>query len=141
VYVKSDTPAGMIVRPDGSRQRADILLLVAEEPERQRFVVEIKSTDWSGRTEKNRRTLFVRHLRQMHGYLDILLDDLGQDIDAIIAVMLYPHRPPDDVVQELEALALPKGIMVLFYDDMDWASASTQATGDREPENAIPHDE
>jgi hypothetical protein len=31
-----------IVRPDGSRQRADILLLVAEEPERQRFVVEIK---------------------------------------------------------------------------------------------------
>lgn len=118
-----NTTERTIRRPDGTRERADILLLVTEEPERQRFVVEIKSTEWIGRPQKNRRTLFLRHLRQMHGYLDILLDDLGDDVDAVIAAMLYPHRPPDDIVQELEALALPKGIMIVFYDDMDWASS------------------
>jgi hypothetical protein len=109
-----------ILRPNGTKERADILLLVSEE--RQRLVVEIKSTEWAGRTPKNRRTLFLRHLRQIHGYLDILLEDLG-DVDAVIAAMLYPHRPSDDVVQALGALALPKGIMVVFYNDMEWDTA------------------
>jgi hypothetical protein len=111
-----------ILRPNGTKLRADLLLLVSEEPERQRLVIEIKSTEWTGRSPKNRRALFLRHLRQMHNYLDILLEDLEEDVDAVIAAMLYPRRPPDDVVQELEALALPKGIMVVFYDDMDWTS-------------------
>jgi hypothetical protein len=83
-------------------------------------VVEIKSTDWNGRTEANRRRLLLRHLRQLHGYLDVLLDDIGDDVDAVCAVMLYPYRPANPVVQQLEAIALPQGIMVVFYDDMDW---------------------
>lgn len=111
-----------IHRPDGTRERADILLLVAYEPERQQFVVEIKSTQWTGRAPANRRRLFLRHLRQLHGYLDVLLEDLGNDVDAVIAALLYPERPPEPVVEELEALALPQGIMVVFYDDMDWES-------------------
>jgi hypothetical protein len=83
-------------------------------------VVEIKSTDWNGRTEANRRQLFLRHLRQMHGYLDVLLEDIGDDVDAVSAAMLYPHRPSEPAAQQLEAIALPQGIMVIFYDDMDW---------------------
>ena len=113
-----------IRRPDGTRQRADVLLLVSREPERQRFVVEIKSTDWAGRTPVTRRRLFLRHLRQMHAYLDVLLEDLGDEVDAVVAALLYPRRPSAAVVQELEAVALPKGIMIVFYDDMDWAAAS-----------------
>jgi hypothetical protein len=109
-----------ILHPSGSRGRADILLLVTSQPERTRFVVEIKSTDWNGRTEANRRQLFLRHLRQLHGYLDVLLDDIGDDVDAVCAAMLYPHRPAKPAVQQLEAIALPQGIMVVFYDDMDW---------------------
>ena len=109
-----------ILHPSGSRGRADILLLVTSQPERTRFVVEIKSTDWNGRTEANRRQLFLRHLRQMHGYLDVLLEDIGDDVDAVSAAMLYPHRPSEPAAQQLEAIALPQGIMVIFYDDMDW---------------------
>src|SRR5262249_44064999 len=59
-----------IVQPSGRRERADSLLLVSQEPERQRFVMEIKSTDWSKpeRSEAARRRLFLRHLRgPVHG--------------------------------------------------------------------------
>jgi hypothetical protein len=111
-----------ILCPSGRRERADILLLVTGEPERMRFVAEIKSTDWNGRTTANRRQLFIRHMRQMHGYLDILLEDLGDDVDAVFAALLYPRRPSEPAVQELEAIALPKGVMVVFYDEMDWAA-------------------
>src|SRR5262249_10158606 len=111
-----------IVQPSGRRERADILLLVSQEPERQRFVVEIKSTDWSTpeRSVAARRRLFLRHLTQLHGYLDVLLADLGTEVDAVVAALLYPRRPVEPMVQELEALALAQGIMVVFYDDMDW---------------------
>lgn len=107
--------------------RADVLLFVSTEPERQRLVVEIKSTEWTNRSPGNRRALFLRHLRQVDRYLDVLLEDLGRDVDAVVAGILYPHRPPDHVVRELEALALARGVMVLFYDDMDWASPSASA--------------
>ena len=109
-----------ILHPSGSRGRADVLLLVTSHPERTHFVVEIKSTDWNGRTEANRRQLILRHLRQLHGYLDVLLENIGDDVDAVCAAMLYPHRPAEPAVEQLEAIALPQGIMVVFYDDMDW---------------------
>ena len=116
----SDAVERTIVRLGGKRQRADILLLVATEPERMQFVVEIKSTIWQGRTAANQRTLLLRHLRQMHGYLDVLIDDLGRAVDSVVPTLLYPQRPSDEIVEQLEAIALPKGIMVVFYDDMDW---------------------
>ncbi|MGW5745402.1 hypothetical protein [Amycolatopsis sp. NPDC003861] len=103
----------IILRPNGTRQRADILLLVSWEPERQRFVVEIKSTKWDARSPKNRRQLFRRHLRQVHGYLDVLLEELGTDIDAVVAALLYPSRPAEPIAAELEELALSQGIMVV----------------------------
>jgi hypothetical protein len=122
--VKSDDAVEQtIVRPGGGRGRADILLLVSGQPERMRFVVEIKSTEWEGRTEANRRRLFLRHVRQMNGYLDVLLEDIGDDVDTVIAAMLYPHRPSEPAAQQLEAIALPLGIMVVYYDDMDWNPA------------------
>jgi hypothetical protein len=51
-----------ILRPSGKRLRADILLIVATEPERTQFVVEIKSTIWEGRTVAKQRALLLRHL-------------------------------------------------------------------------------
>jgi hypothetical protein len=115
-----------IVQRTGRRERADILLLVSEAPERQRFVVEIKSTDWSKpeRSEAARRKLFRRHLNQLHGYLDVLLEDLGTEVDSVVAALLYPSRPAESVVHELEAVAFAQGIMVVFYDDMDWRADS-----------------
>jgi hypothetical protein len=115
-----------IVQLSGRRERADILLLVSEAPERQRFVLEIKSTDWSvpERSKAVRRRLFRRHLNQLQGYLDVLLGDLGIEVDAVVAALLYPRRPAEPVVQELEALALAQGIMLVFYDDMDWRVGS-----------------
>lgn len=110
----------IIVRPGGARQRADILLVVITEPERMQFVVEIKSTEWIGRPPDNRRQLFKRHLRQLDGYLDILIDDMGIGVDSVTAALLYPHRPDQETVGQLEAIALPRGIMVVFYDGMDW---------------------
>jgi hypothetical protein len=114
-----------ILRPNGTRERADLLLLVTDEPERMRFVVEIKSTIWSGRTEKRQRALFLRHLRQVHGYLDVLLEEIANEIDSVTVALLYPRRPPDETVEQLEAIALPAGIMVVFYDEMDWHSATS----------------
>lgn len=32
----------------------------------------------------------------------------------------YPQRPSEETVEQLEAIALPKGIMIVFYDDMEW---------------------
>jgi hypothetical protein len=116
----SDAAERTIVRLGGERQRADILLLVATEPERMQFVVEIKSTIWEGRTAAKQRALFLSHLRQMHGYLDVLLDDVGRAVDSVVPALLYPQRPSDETVGQLEAIALPEGIMVVFYDDMDW---------------------
>lgn len=114
-----------ITRSDGTRQRADILLLVSREPERQRFVVEIKSTIWDACSPKNRRPLFRRHLRQMHGYLDVLLEEIGEDVDAVIAALLYPSRPSEVIATEFEELATQEGIMVVYYDEMDWKSPLT----------------
>jgi hypothetical protein len=45
----------VIVHPAGRRDRADILLLVSKEPERQRPVIEIKSTEWEPKEPTNHR--------------------------------------------------------------------------------------
>jgi hypothetical protein len=80
--------------PSGKRLRADILLIVATEPERTQFVVEIKSTIWEGRTAAKQRALLLRHMRQMHDYLDVLVDDIGRSVDSVVPALLYPQRPP-----------------------------------------------
>ena len=64
--------------------------------------------------------LFRRHLRQVHGYLDILLEDLDSDVDAAIAVLLYPSRPAETIAAELEEMALSQGITVVYYAEMAW---------------------
>ena len=115
----SDAAERTFVRVSGKRGRADILLIVANEPERMHLVVEIKST-WERRTAARQRALLLRHLRQMHDYLDVLVDDIGRTVDSVVPALLYPQRPSDETVDQLEAIALPKGIMVVFYDDMDW---------------------
>jgi hypothetical protein len=119
-----------IERPSGKRLRADILLIVATEPERTQFVVEIKSTIWEGRTAAKQRALLLRHMRQMHDYLDVLVDDIGRTVDSVVPALLYPQRPSAETVEQLEAIALPKGIMVVFYDDMDWRADAPRDDAD-----------
>lgn len=115
----SDVIERTLLRPSGSRERADILLLAPDDA-RKRVIVEIKSTIWQMRTEPRRRPLLLRHLRQMDGYLDLLLGDLGNTVDSVSAALLYPERPTEEIVSQLEAIALPRGIMIVFYDDMEW---------------------
>jgi hypothetical protein len=116
----SEVAERTIVPPGGGRRRADILLLVASEPERMQFVVEIKSTLWQGRTVAKQRALLLAHMRQMHSYLDVLLEDVGRTVDSVVPALLYPQRPSEETVEQLEAITLSKGIMLVFYDDMDW---------------------
>jgi hypothetical protein len=118
----SEVAERAIVRPGGKRRRVDILLLVATEAERMQFVVEVKSTLWQGRTATKQRALLLAHLRQMHSYLDVLLDDIGRTVDSVVPALLYPRRPSDKTVKQLEAIALPMGIMLVFYDDLDWGA-------------------
>jgi hypothetical protein len=116
----AETIEKTLVRPTGHRERLDICLLVPEE--RTLVVIEIKSTVWHSRAEKRQRALLRRHLAQMDGYLDLVLEQLGHGVDSVVAVLLYPKRPPEATVSDLEAIALPRGVMIGFYDDMNWRS-------------------
>jgi hypothetical protein len=103
------------------RGRADILLLVSKEPERQLFIVEIKSTEWAGRSEQRSRALLRRHLAQLQDYLDVLVGRIGEDIDAVVAALLYPLQPSDpQLAERLENIALAQGMMLVWYTDVDW---------------------
>jgi hypothetical protein len=72
------------------------------------FVVEIKSTIWQGRTAAKQRALLLRHLRQMHDYLDVLVDDIGRTRLGRPALP-YPQRPSDELEQlgAIRLLAAP----------------------------------
>jgi hypothetical protein len=105
----------------GRRGRADVLLLVTEEPERQLFIVEIKSTVWEGRSEQRSRALLRRHLTQLQDYLDVLVARICQDVDAVVAALLYPRPPLDPrLAERLEDLAQEKGAMVVWFTGVDW---------------------
>jgi hypothetical protein len=93
-----------------------------KEQERTQFVVEIKSTIWEGRTAAKQRALLLRHMRQMHDYLDVLVDDIGRTVDSVVPALLYPQRPSAETVEQLEAIALPKA---------SWWSSTTIWTGVR----------
>jgi hypothetical protein len=115
-----------IIRPSGRRERADLLHFVTDSAERQLVVIEIKSTRWDHRESVNRRRLFRRYLLQMEGYLDILIERIGDTADSVVAAMLYPSRPTDEAVAaELDAVALSRGVMLVYYDDMDWAKKNS----------------
>jgi hypothetical protein len=72
------------------------------------FVVEIKSTIWQGRTAAKQRALLLRHLRQMHDYLDVLVDDIGRTRLGRPA-QPYPQRTSDELEQlgAIRLLAAP----------------------------------
>jgi hypothetical protein len=40
--------------------------------------------------------------------------------DSVVPALLYPQRPSAETVEQLEAIALPKGIVVVSYDNMEW---------------------
>jgi hypothetical protein len=123
--VELDHATEQTVHLSGNRRgRADILLLVSKEPERQLFVVEIKSTRWEGRPDQRSRALLRRHLAQLQDYLDVLVARIGGDVDAVVAALLYPLRPSDhQLAVRLENLALAEGIMLVWYADVDWAAS------------------
>ena len=60
----------------------------------------------------------------MDGYLDLVLDQLGDDVTSVAAILLYPQRPSEETVSELEALALARGVIIGFYNEMDWYTTS-----------------
>ena len=111
-----------ILRPSGRRERADLLHFVTGTAERQQVVIEIKSTEWEGRDPARRRRLFRRHLVQLEGYLDVLLEDVGGSVESVVAIVLYPHRPDEVIADEFEEIAAARGIMVAYYDDMTWSA-------------------
>jgi hypothetical protein len=53
-------------------------------------------------------------------------------VDSVVPALLYPQRPSDETVEQLEAIALPKGIMVVFFDDMDWRADHPEMRTDPE---------
>jgi hypothetical protein len=56
----------------------------------------------------------------MQDYLDVFVDDSGRTVDSVVPALLYPQRPSDQTVEQLEAIVVSKGIMVVFYGDVDW---------------------
>jgi hypothetical protein len=111
-----------ILRPSGRRERADLLHFVTGTAERQQVVIEIKSTNLEGRDPIRRRRLFRRHLAQLEGYLDVLLEDVGGSVESVVAIVLYRHRPDAVIATEFEEIAAARGIMVAYYDDMTWSA-------------------
>jgi hypothetical protein len=51
------------------------------------------------------------------------LEEVGDTVDSVSAALLCPARPTEEIVTELEEEPLPRGIMILFYDDFDWRQA------------------
>jgi hypothetical protein len=69
-----------------------------------------------------------RHLTQLQDYLDVLVPQIGNDCDAVVAALLYPRRPSDPQLADLlENLALGQGVMVVWYTDVDWSDSVTSA--------------
>jgi hypothetical protein len=69
-----------------------------------------------------------RHLTQLQDYLDVLVPQIGNDCDAVVAALLYPRQPSDPHLADLlENLALGQGVMVVWYTDVDWSDSVTSA--------------
>lgn len=104
--------------------RVDIAV-VALRPERSSIVIEIKGTNWDRITTQRIRRNALRHLNQLHRYLDTAVNEMesGQ-WDAVSGALLYPKRPADqDKLNMLEDVAAVQAIMIVWYEDVDWAAA------------------
>jgi hypothetical protein len=99
------------------------LLVVPTGVERMAVVVEIKSTDWDVRGSHRVRPNARSHIRQLQGYLDAIIDELGVPGGYVSAagVLLYPRRPADPVRAELiTAMAEAEALMVVWHDETTW---------------------
>jgi hypothetical protein len=118
-----------------SRGRVD-LHVVPDVGDRYAVVIEIKSTDWDAFPEHRVRPNLRSHIRQLQGYLDRYVDDMGTASDhddnrgssggvwnSVTGVLLYPRRPPNTArLQLIEDLTSREAIMVAWYDETDWTN-------------------
>jgi hypothetical protein len=57
----------------------------------------------------------------LQDYLDVIVPRIGEDVDAVVAALLYPRQPSDSQLAErLEDLAIAEGVMLLWYTDAEW---------------------
>jgi hypothetical protein len=119
-----------------SRGRVDIHV-VPDIGERYAVVIEIKSTDWDAQREHRVRPNLRAHIRQLQGYLDRYVEDIGavagngDDLagasggpwDSISGILLYPRRPTDIArLQLIDDLNSREAITVAWYDETDWTT-------------------
>jgi hypothetical protein len=103
-----------------SRGRVDLHVL-PEVGERYVVVIEIKSTDWDALREHRVRPNLRSHIRQLQGYLDRYVDDMGTAWDSVTGVLLYPRRPTNTArLQLIDDITSREAIMVAWYDEADW---------------------
>jgi predicted RNase H-like nuclease len=116
--------------------RVDLLVLPQGE-ERMAVVVEIKSTPWDELAGHRIRPNLREHIRQLQRYLDVYIAGLANKSeptpaaeqdgatpawDSVSGVLLYPKRPADRAVAErIESIAGREALMVVWYDEADWA--------------------
>jgi hypothetical protein len=102
------------------RGRVD-LQVVPEVGERYAVVIEIKSTDWDALAERRVRPNLRSHIRQLQGYLDRYIDDIGTAWDSVTGALLYLRRPTKATrLQLIDELTSRESIMIVWYDETDW---------------------
>lgn len=105
----------------GRRGRVDLAVEVGGE--QMLVIIEIKGTDWDKIPESRTMPNLRRHLRQLQGYLDTAMEDMGAGewAGGIAGCLLYPARPARAHLQEvIETTAGEQDIMVTWYEDTDW---------------------
>jgi hypothetical protein len=123
-----------------SRGRVD-LHVEPDVGERYVVVIEIKSTDWDALPEHRVRPNLRSHIRQLQGYLDRYVDDIGTASDhddhragsrgawdSVTGVLLYPRRPTNAArLQLIDDLTRREAIMVAWYNETDWTEPPATA--------------
>ncbi|MBT63773.1 MAG: hypothetical protein CML13_11235 [Puniceicoccaceae bacterium] len=100
------------VSNEGRKGRIDIL--IDEDPDIA-LILEVKSTDWDKIKRGRLREYALRHLRQLHRYVDAVMKTSSKTITIAIT---YPRRPrKEDRYRELMAIFDEIGASISFEDD------------------------
>ena len=105
----------------GRRGRVDLAVEV-EGNERMLVIIEIKGNDWDKIPATRLMRNLRRHLHQLQGYLDTVIEEMEKgDWAGIAGSLLYPARPASSqALATIEAVAGEQAIMVTWYEDVNW---------------------
>lgn len=112
------------------------LLVLPDGQERNAVIVEIKSTDWDARPTHRVRRMIRDHIRQLQGYLDVYVEQIGTRSspsgasevaqvgwDSVSGVLLYPRRPTEPWrAQLIEELTQREALMVVWLNETNWSA-------------------